>query len=59
MSTTIGRTSSASESATLKVGENAPDFQLDSHLGEKFSLAGRRGVGPTVIAFFPFAFTGT
>jgi peroxiredoxin len=53
-----GRTSRASETATLKVGDPAPDFTLNSHLGEAFHLAGQRGHN-VVIAFYPFAFTGT
>ncbi len=59
MSTTFGRTSTASQSSTLKVGDAAPAFKLESHLGEKFSLADRKGVGATVLAFIPFAFTPT
>jgi mycoredoxin-dependent peroxiredoxin len=53
-----GRTSRASETATLKAGDPAPDFTLKSHLGEEFSLAAQRGKN-VVIAFYPFAFTGT
>ncbi len=59
MSTTFGRTSTASQSSTLKAGDAAPAFKLESHLGEKFSLADRKGVGATVLAFIPFAFTPT
>jgi len=53
-----GRTSLASETATLKVGDRAPDFTLKSHLGEEFSLSAQRGKN-VVIAFYAFAFTGT
>ena len=53
-----GRTSKASETPTLKVGDPAPDFSLASHTGEKFTLSEKRGTN-IVLAFYPFAFTGT
>jgi peroxiredoxin len=53
-----GRTSKADASATLKVGDPAPDFTLRSHAGEEFTLSAHRGTN-VVLAFFPFAFTGT
>ena len=52
-----GRTSTASETPTLKVGDPAPDFTLTSHTGEQFTLSEKRGTN-VVIAFYPFAFTG-
>ena len=52
-----GRTSKASETPTLKVGDPAPDFTLSSHTGEEFTLCQKRGTN-VVIAFYPFAFTG-
>jgi peroxiredoxin len=52
-----GRTSKASETATLKVGDPAPDFTLSAHTGEKFTLSEKRGTN-VVLAFYPFAFTG-
>ena len=53
-----GRSSKASETPALKVGDPAPDFTLTSHTGEQFTLSERRGTN-VVLAFFPFAFTGT
>ena len=53
-----GRTKIATETATLKVGDRAPEFELASHDGRQISLAGLRGK-KVVLAFFAFAFTGT
>ena len=53
-----GRTKLASETATLKAGDRAPDFELESHDGRRISLAGLRGK-KVVLAFFAFAFTAT
>lgn len=53
-----GRTKVATETTTLKVGARAPDFELRSHDGRHVSLAGFRGK-KVVLAFFPFAFSGT
>ncbi len=53
-----GRTSLAGETPTVKVGDPAPDFTLTSHTGEEFHLADKRGTN-VVLAFFPFAFSGT
>jgi peroxiredoxin len=58
MAVTKGRTSRASETPTLKVGDPAPDFTLTSHTGEAFTLSDKRGTN-VVMAFYPFAFTGT
>ena len=58
MTAAKGFTSKASETSTLKVGDAAPDFTLTSHAGEQFTLSEHRGTN-VVIAFFPFAFTGT
>jgi len=58
MAVTKGRTSRASDTPTLKVGDPAPDFTLTSHIGDKFQLSEQRGQN-VVIAFYPFAFTGT
>jgi peroxiredoxin len=52
-----GRTSVASETPTLKVGDPAPDFTLGSHTGEEFTLSSKRGTN-VVLAFYPFAFSG-
>ena len=58
MATEKGRATKASETPTLKVGDAAPDFTLTSHRNEKFTLSDKRGTN-VVIAFYPFAFTGT
>lgn len=52
-----GRTSQASQTKTLKIGDPAPDITLPSHLGETWSLGDARG-SHVVVAFYPFAFTG-
>ena len=53
-----GRTKTASETTTLKVGDPAPDFTLRSHDGREITLSTFRGQS-VVLAFFAFAFTGT
>ncbi len=53
-----GRTKLATSTATLKIGDSAPDFALRSHDGRTISLAELRG-SRVVLAFFAFAFTGT
>lgn len=40
----------------LKIGDPAPDFTLNSHLGTPVKLGDLRGKN-VVIAFFPLAFT--
>lgn len=46
------------ETATLKVGDEAPDFELPSTpLGEKFRLSDYRGTNAVVINFVPAAFS--
>ncbi len=57
MAVTKGRTSTAGKTATLEVGAKAPDFELESHRGEKWRLSDQRGKNHVVIAFYPFAFT--
>ncbi len=52
-----GHTSIAHETPTLKVGDEAPDFVLKSHLGGRFRLSELRGKKNVVIVFFPLAFT--
>jgi len=59
MAITKGRTSTASETKTLKVGDAAPDFELRTHNGETFKLSDLRGKRNVVLAFYPFAFSGT
>ena len=47
-----------SETATLKVGDEAPDFELPaSPTGEKFKLSDYRGKNAVVINFVPAAFS--
>ena len=41
----------------LLVGEIAPDFSLDSHLGKRVCLSDYRGRCNVVLAFFPLAWT--
>ncbi len=53
-----GRTKLATATATLEVGDSAPDFALRSHDGRTISLADLRG-SRVVLAFLAFAFTGT
>jgi len=53
-----GRTKVATETATLKVGDRAPDFELQAHDGRQISLTALRGK-KVVLAFFAFAFTAT
>jgi len=53
-----GRTKLATETATLKVGDRAPEFELAAHDGRQISLAAMRGQR-VVLAFFAFAFTAT
>jgi peroxiredoxin len=41
----------------LKTGREAPDFELDSHLGHQVRLSSFRGVKNVVVAFHPLAWT--
>ena len=43
---------------SLKVGDMAPDFELNSTAGKKIKLSDYRGKKIVVVAFFPAAFTG-
>jgi len=55
-----GRTSLASETATLKVGDTAPDFALNEHRGDApVSLAAFRGKQHVVLVFYPLDWTPT
>ena len=58
MAVARGRTSLASETPTLKVGDEAPDFELRSHLGGTVKLSSLRGK-KVVLAFHPAAWTPT
>lgn len=50
---------SLSETPTLKVGDMAPDFTLRGIDGKHYTLSDFRGKQNVVLAFFPFAFSGT
>ena len=52
-----GTSSKADHTTTLKVGDQAPDFELPTHLGSNFKLSDQRGKKNVVLAFYPFAFT--
>jgi peroxiredoxin len=41
----------------LSLGQLAPDFVLESHLGKKVHLADYRGNVNVVLIFFPLAWT--
>lgn len=41
----------------VKAGDQAPDFELDSHRGGKVRLSDFRGKRRVVLAFHPFAWT--
>jgi len=51
-------TASAAEPATLKVGDEAPNFTLPDQNGKKISLSQFRGKENVVLAFYVLAFTG-
>ena len=48
----------AGQSAALKVGDIAPDFELIDQEGKLFKLSDLRGQSNVVIAFYVLAFTG-
>lgn len=48
----------ATETATLRVGDPAPDFTLAAHDGRAITLAALRGQR-VVLAFFAWAFSNT
>jgi len=54
----VGTTSVADRTATLEVGDQAPDFELPGHRGgEKFKLSDLRGKKHAVIVFYPLDWT--
>jgi len=54
----FGRTSVADKTQTLKVGDSAPDFELQGHRGgETFKLSDARGKKNVVIVFYPLDWT--
>ncbi len=53
-----GRTSMAAQTSTLKVGDQAPDFELPGHRNkETFKLSSVRGRKNVVIVFYPLDWT--
>jgi peroxiredoxin len=58
MAVKAGRTSVASATQTLKVGDMAPDFELKGHRGdEKVRLSDFRGKKNVVLVFYPLDWT--
>jgi Peroxiredoxin len=58
MTVTSGRSSVASQTTTLKVGDRAPDFELPGHrAGEKFRLSDLHGSKSVVLVFYPLDWT--
>lgn len=58
MAVNVGRTSKASETTTLKVGDMAPDFELPGHRGgETVRLSDFRGKKNVVLVFYPLDWT--
>jgi len=58
MAVSTGRTSMASQTSKLKVGDQAPDFELPGHRGkETFKLSSLRGKKNVVIVFYPLDWT--
>jgi peroxiredoxin len=45
------------QTATLDIGQSAPDFALRGPGGQQITLAEYRGSQPVVLVFFPFAFS--
>ena len=57
MAITKGRSSTANQTKTLKVGDKAPEIELQAHNSEqKWKLSDQKGKN-VVLAFYPFAFT--
>ncbi|GAC1542186.1 MAG: hypothetical protein NVS2B17_20430 [Candidatus Velthaea sp.] len=60
MAETKGRRSTADRTSTLSVGDKAPDFALGRHnSSDPWKLSDQAGKANVVIAFYPFAFSGT
>ena len=58
MAVKAGRTSVASQTSTLKVGDMAPDFELKGHRGdETVRLSDFRGKKNVVVVFYPLDWT--
>ena len=59
MAVSTGRKSVADRTKTLKVGDQAPDFELAGHrdASEKFKLSSMRGKKNVVLVFYPLDWT--
>lgn len=58
MAVKSGRTSMASKTATVKAGDQAPDFELTGHRGsEKFKLSNFLAKKNVVLVFYPLDWT--
>jgi hypothetical protein len=58
MAIKVGTSSNASSTATLEVGDTAPDFELPSHRGnEKVRLSSFQGTKNVVLVFYPLDWT--
>ncbi len=58
MAVSVGRTSVADRTKTLKVGDPAPDFELPGHRdSEKFRLSSLRAKKNVVVVFYPLDWT--
>ena len=58
MAVSVGRTSVADRTRTLKVGDPAPDFELAGHRDtERFKLSSMRGKKNVVLVFYPLDWT--
>lgn len=47
----------ASETSTLKLGDQAPDFTMEAHGGRKVSLSEYRGSKNVFLCFYPLDWT--
>jgi len=57
MAVSKGTKSVADRTSTLKVGDQAPDFELQAHTGDMVRLSQFRGQKNVMIAFYPLAWT--
>lgn len=54
----VGAIASSAPAAELKVGDDAPDFELVGSDGKTYKTADFKGKKAVVIAWYPKAFTG-
>ena len=58
MSVSKGRTSRASQTPAVRVGDPAPDFELPGHVGDgRVRLSDFKGRKNVVLAFYPLDWT--